>query len=73
MQETQAGEGAAALPSLGFSSFPAVPLAFFRQFHHIMSIMWLCGAMRDFGEERGIRFFQVGKRIIILVRRGILT
>ena len=42
MQETQAGEAAAALPSLGFSCFPAVPLAFFRQFHHIMSIM-LCG------------------------------
>ena len=40
MQETQAGEAAAAFPSLGFSSFPAVPLAFFRQFHHIMSIMW---------------------------------
>ena len=58
MQETRAGEAAAAFPSLGFSSFPAVPLAFFRQFHHIMSIMWLCGAMRDFGEERGIRFFQ---------------
>ena len=42
MQETRAGEAAAALPSLGFSCFPAVPLAFFRQIHHIMSIM-LCG------------------------------
>ena len=45
MQETRAGEAAAAFPSLGFSSFPAVPLAFLRQFHYIMPIM-LCGFLR---------------------------